>query len=90
MGQKSIYDYANGSGDPEAGSALESQIMSLAKQLGYRVEKSSVRKTHINNRGLYRLVDNRNTVVAGATYDATIDELIGFLIQKLDEIVSVA
>jgi hypothetical protein len=65
--------------------ALESKVRRLAKQLGYGVEKSRTRNRHINDRGLYQMTDGYNTVVAGVNYDATPEELLGFLIQKLEE-----
>jgi hypothetical protein len=53
----------------------ESTIREKAKRMGYYVTKSR-QGTHPNNHGLYRLVEaDRNFVVLGENYDATLVEI---------------
>ena len=60
---------------------VENRLRRWAKRLGFRIEKSRARALHLNNRGLYQLIDDRNTVVEGVDYDATLDQ-IEFALQK--------
>ncbi len=62
----------------------ENKVRRWAKRLGYRVEKSRARALHINNRGLYQLIDDRNTVVEGVDYDASLDQ-IEYALQKEED-----
>ncbi len=57
--------------------AREARIRRKANRIGdgWRVEKSRVKNLHINNKGLYQLIDDRNCVKEGVDYDATLDEI---------------
>jgi hypothetical protein len=62
--------------------ALEYRVRSAAKKVGWRVIKSRARNLHINNRGLYQLVDDSNTVVTGADFNATLDEMADLIAKR--------
>lgn len=57
----------------------ENRLRRLASRLGYRIEKSRVRNTHINNKGMYQVVTNFNSAVLGVNYDATLDDVEDYL-----------
>jgi hypothetical protein len=52
----------------------------LAKKVGLRIKKSR-QKPHINNKGGYQVVDDRNNVVAGRDFDMTAKNVIEFLFE---------
>ena len=57
----------------------ESSVRSRAKRVGYVVHKSRQRP-HFENQGEFMLVDaNRNAVVLGSRYDATLEEIADFI-----------
>lgn len=51
----------------------ENRIRRWATRLGFRLYKSRARMIHVNNRGLYQLVDDHNVVVEGVDFDATLE-----------------
>jgi len=51
--------------------AIEAQLRRAAHRLEMRVCKSRSRLQHLNNRGLYQIVDYRNNLVGGASYELT-------------------
>jgi hypothetical protein len=55
----------------------EDKVRRLARKHGYYVYKSRERKhvPHANNHGEYMLVNDRNGVVLGARYDASLDQI---------------
>lgn len=53
----------------------ENRLRRWAKRIGCRIEKSRARFLHINNRGLYQLVDHNNVVIEGVDYDANLDRI---------------
>jgi hypothetical protein len=54
----------------------ENRLRRWAGRIGYRIEHSRARSIQSNNFGDFRLLDiGTNTVVCGARYDATIDEV---------------
>jgi hypothetical protein len=55
--------------------ASESALRRRAKKLDWRIEKSRQRTLHSNNKGLFQLINDSNTVVAGGDYDADLDDL---------------
>jgi hypothetical protein len=55
--------------------AVESRARRLARRLDMRIEKSRARILHSNNKGEYQLIDDRNTVIDGADYDLSLEEL---------------
>lgn len=59
----------------------EGRIRSLARRRGYSVSKSRECKhlPHSNNYGEYMLTDDRNIVVLGDRFDATLEDIEGFL-----------
>ena len=57
----------------------ESNIRAKAKRPGYRVEKSRERTIHSNNQGAFQLINERNYVVLGDRYDASLAEIDAFL-----------
>jgi hypothetical protein len=58
--------------------AQEQRVRRLAGRHGYRVSKARGPQ-HMNNRGLFCLVDDRNYVVLGRDYDASLDEIEAYL-----------
>jgi hypothetical protein len=60
-------------------SVTEKAIRTRARLRGFRVHKSRDRSTHTNNHGLFLLVDDRNHVVIGDRYDATLAEIASHL-----------
>lgn len=57
--------------------AQENRVRQLAARLGYRVMKSR-QDIHLNNLGDYQLVD-RNGVVLGSNFDASLDQIETYL-----------
>jgi hypothetical protein len=58
----------------------ENRLRRWAIRLGYRVCKSRARLWHSNDHLLYQLVDPyRNTVVNGANFDLTLDDVEWYL-----------
>jgi hypothetical protein len=60
----------------------ESTVRRRAAKLGYRIEKSKQRKhvPNLDNHGEYMLIENqRNFVVFGERYDATLEEINDWL-----------
>lgn len=54
----------------------ENRLRRMADRLGMQLQKSRARKVHVDNFGLYRLVDaETGAVVAGAKYDLEIDDV---------------
>jgi len=54
--------------------AHEDRVRRFAKSVGWRISKSRVRHTHLNNRGAYMLVDENNVVLTGADFGASLEE----------------
>jgi hypothetical protein len=54
------------------------RLRRLAHKHGYQLLKSRSYK-HDNDRGLYQLVDDRNTVVEGVNFDATVEQIAYYL-----------
>jgi hypothetical protein len=59
-------------------STLENRVHRKAGRAGYRVCKSR-QQEHYNNHGEFQLVDDRNQVVLGDRYDATLTDIEVFL-----------
>src|SRR3954471_9390539 len=57
--------------------AKERRVRSMAKQWGFRVEKSRGAQ-HSNQRGEYQMIGARNCVVLGVDYDASLDDIIDY------------
>jgi hypothetical protein len=58
-------------------SVSESTARRAAKRLGWRVEKSRSRHLHLNNQGLYMLIDSySNYAIDGWSYDADLDSIM--------------
>ena len=57
--------------------AQENRVRQLAARLGYRVMKSR-QDIHLDNLGEYQLVD-RNGVVMGSRFDASLDQIESYL-----------
>jgi hypothetical protein len=64
-------------------STYEARVRRAAKRLGWRAIKSRVRFPHFNNCGHWQLVDDRNTVIGGDRYEATIDVVEYWINQEL-------
>jgi hypothetical protein len=60
----------------------EARVRRHARRLGLRVEKSRARLFHVNDAGLWQLLDGQNNVVAGARFDLTLDALEGVLAEQ--------
>lgn len=57
----------------------EAAVRRLARRYGYTVRKSR-RSESLDNLGLYMLVESdRNLVVLGSRFDATLDDIADFL-----------
>lgn len=58
----------------------ENRLRRQAQRLGYGIIKSRARQLHLNNRGLYQIIDiGRNFVIAGADYDLSLDDVAEWL-----------
>jgi hypothetical protein len=58
---------------------LEARARRLAKRVGLRAAKSRDRSQHLNNKGGFMLVDPLyNTVINGADYDMTAEQVIAW------------
>jgi hypothetical protein len=55
--------------------ATESAVRKLARRRGYSVSKCRDRMLHANNHGEYMLADDRNWIVMGENFDATLEEI---------------
>lgn len=65
----------------------EQRLRRRAKREGLRLEKSRVRNTHLDDFGLYWLIDPAMNAVAFAPrHDATLDAIEGFLEESLPAI----
>jgi len=56
----------------------ESKLRRQLKKLDYRLVKSRVRNTHINNLGGYMVIDNthyQNAVYSGSNYELSLDNV---------------
>jgi len=60
-------------------SIKEKAVRSRARLRGFHVHKSHDRSTHTNNAGLFMLLDDRNRVVLGDRYDATLADIAAHL-----------
>jgi hypothetical protein len=60
-------------------SMKESAIRGCARSAVYRVCKSRERSTHCNNHGEFQLVDDRNYVVLGDRFDASLEDISRFI-----------
>lgn len=58
---------------------VESSVRARARVRGYAVRKSRDRSIHSNNHGAYRLLDERNMLVLGDRFDASLDEIATWL-----------
>lgn len=56
-------------------SITERAVRARARLRGFHVLKSRARSTYTNNLGLFLLLDDRNRVVIGDRYDATLAEI---------------
>jgi hypothetical protein len=70
---------------------LENRVRRKAARLGYRVTKSRERVQHSNDFGAYMLLDllhdDRGYPVIGWNYDATLEEIEGYLYEAAREVV---
>lgn len=58
----------------------ESRIRGLANRRGYRVEKSRQRSLHIENQGMFMLIQaDINQLVLGVHYDASLEEIEAYI-----------
>jgi len=62
--------------------ASESAVRARAKRLGYSVSKSRDRSVHSNNVGQFMLCDDRNTVVLGDRFDASLQDIADYLTER--------
>jgi hypothetical protein len=68
--------------DAASDCASESAIRTRAGRMGYSVSKSRDRSLHHNNCGQFMLCDDRNTVVLGDRFDASIQDIAYYLTRK--------
>jgi hypothetical protein len=59
----------------------ESRVRARARRAGYYVQKSRQRNyvPNLNNQGQYMLVNDRNRIVLGERFDATLDDIEAYL-----------
>ncbi|MGO8918490.1 MAG: hypothetical protein ACLQJR_21530 [Stellaceae bacterium] len=58
---------------------LDSRARRLARNVGLVAHKSRLRRDSVDNHGGYMLVElNGNTVVAGARYDLSVEQVIKY------------
>jgi hypothetical protein len=57
----------------------ENRVRRWAKRLDHRLIHSKAKRLHMNDRGLYQLVNGHNLVVEGASFDADLDRIEGYL-----------
>src|SRR5260370_20958771 len=62
-----------------ADAATESAVRARAHRMGYSVSKSRDRSLHSNNAGKFMLCDDRNTVVLGDGFDASLQDVADYL-----------
>jgi hypothetical protein len=60
-------------------STKESALRRRAQRMGYRISKSRDKSTHFNNTGEFRLCDDRNTVLLGDRFDASLADIDSYL-----------
>jgi hypothetical protein len=58
---------------------LESRVRRKARRLGYTVRKSRTINIHANDFGEFGLLDEQGYPLIGWNYDATLEEIEGFL-----------
>jgi hypothetical protein len=57
----------------------------MANKAGCRIEKSRTRKHfHVNDRGGWMILDDRNTVIDGVDHDLTISQVVERLQKKIE------
>jgi hypothetical protein len=57
----------------------ESAVRGRARALGYSMSKSRDKSLHTNNCGEFRLCDDRNTVILGDRFDASLQQIADYL-----------
>jgi hypothetical protein len=58
----------------------ENRLRRKAARLGLALRKSRARRLHLNNRGMYRIVDPyRNFIIAGERFDLSLEEVEAIL-----------
>ena len=60
---------------PPADKVRESRLRRRAARLDHRLLRSRAKKLHLNNRGLYQLVNYNNTVVEGPNFEADLHDI---------------
>ena len=53
----------------------ENRLRRLAKRMGWRIERSRARILHLNDKGLYQVINDYNSVIEGVDYDADLDRV---------------
>jgi hypothetical protein len=62
--------------------ASESVMRRRARRMGYSVSKSRDRSLHSDNRGQFMLCDERNVVVLGDGFDASLQDVADYLTER--------
>lgn len=60
-------------------STSEGAVRGRAVRLGYTVSKSRDRALHSNNAGLFHLCDDRNNVILGDGFSASLEDISSYL-----------
>jgi hypothetical protein len=63
--------------------ARENKTRRSAKEQGYILRKSRARKWSIDNQQGYMVVNKKNIVAAGSSYDLSLDEVEAFLLNAV-------
>jgi hypothetical protein len=71
----------------EGNKVWENRLRRQAQRLGLALRHSRAKRLHMNDRGLYQLVDSyRNVIVAGEKFDCGLEEVEEFLHKREAEL----
>jgi hypothetical protein len=60
----------------------EGRVRRWARRLGLRLERSRAHKLRVDDRGLYRLLGPKGTILAGRAYDLTLEQIEAHLRER--------
>jgi hypothetical protein len=74
----------------EIDKTLEKRVRAKAKRNGFVVTKSRERKhvPNLNNRGLYRLSNDRNLAILGWAFDVSLEQIATFLDEQIAAVIA--
>jgi len=68
--------------------SYEISLRRMAKRLGLEMQKSRARRVRVDDHGLWRIVTARGHVLAGETFELTLDDVSAWLDQRERELVA--